>query len=71
MAGIESFKVKSLVFLMQVIQFYPYLRIVSIYACITYKKTNKEEIPLTLSRPDCLMEFCKVTLTFESVDEIL
>ena len=26
---------------------------------------------LTLSPPDCLMAFCKVTLTFESVDEIL
>ena len=26
--------------------------------------------PLTLSLPECLMEFCKVTLTFESVDEI-
>ena len=26
---------------------------------------------LTLSLPECLMEFCKVTLTFQSVDEIL
>ena len=26
---------------------------------------------LTLSLPECLMEFCKVTLTFESVDKIL
>ena len=26
---------------------------------------------LTLSLPDCLMEFCNVTLTFESVDKIL
>ena len=26
---------------------------------------------LTLSLPECLMELCKVTLTFESVDEIL
>ena len=26
---------------------------------------------LTLSLPECLIEFCKVTLTFESVDEIL
>ena len=26
---------------------------------------------LTLSLPECLMDFCKVTLTFESVDEIL
>ena len=26
---------------------------------------------LTLSPPECLMELCKVTLTFESVDEIL
>ena len=26
---------------------------------------------LTLSLPECLMEFCKVTLTFESMDEIL
>ena len=28
-------------------------------------------LSLTLSLPECLMEFCKVTLTFESVDEIL
>ena len=28
-------------------------------------------VSLTLSLPECLMEFCKVTLTFESVDEIL
>ena len=26
---------------------------------------------LTFSLPECLMEFCKVTLTFESMDEIL
>ena len=26
---------------------------------------------LTLSLPDCLMGFCKVTLTFDSMDEIL
>ena len=26
---------------------------------------------LTLSLPECLMNFCKVTLTFEYVDEIL
>ena len=26
---------------------------------------------LTLSLAECLMEFCRVTLTFESVDEIL
>ena len=26
---------------------------------------------LTLSLPECLMEFCKVTLTFQSEDEIL
>ena len=36
-----------------------------------YQKTNKEEIPLTLSLPECLMESCKVTLTFESVNQIL
>ena len=26
---------------------------------------------LTLSLPECLIEFCEVTLTFEFVDEIL
>ena len=26
---------------------------------------------LTLSLPECLKEFCEVTLTFESMDEIL
>ena len=30
-----------------------------------------ERIILTLSLPECLREFCKVTLTFESADEIL
>ena len=29
------------------------------------------QYPLTLSLPECLMEFCKVTLTFDSVDKIL
>ena len=28
-------------------------------------------ISLTVSLPESLIEFCKVTLTFESVDEIL
>ena len=32
---------------------------------------SDQNILLTLSLPECLMEFCKVTLTFESVDEIL
>ena len=33
---------------------------------------RKRSLPfLTLSLPGCLMEFCKVTQTFESVDEIL
>ena len=31
-------------------------------------KQNKD---LTLLLPECLMGFCKVTLTFESVDQIL
>ena len=30
-----------------------------------------ESIILTLSLPECLREFCKVTLTFESADKIL
>ena len=30
-----------------------------------------EVLPLTLSMPECWVEFCKMTLTFESVDEIL
>ena len=33
--------------------------------------TRKINITLTLSLPEYLMEFCKVTLTFESADEIL
>ena len=32
---------------------------------------GKEVSILTLSLPECLMGFCKVTLTFESMDEIL
>ena len=32
---------------------------------------KKTQLYLTLSLPECLMEFCKVTLTFESVVEIL
>ena len=31
----------------------------------------ESNLRLTLSLPECLMEFCKVTLTFEFVDEIL
>ena len=31
----------------------------------------KSLLSLTLSLPEYLMEFCKVTLTFESADEIL
>ena len=39
---------------------------------IIKNSTRLEDLnELTLSPPDCLMEFCKVTLTFESVDEIL
>ena len=32
---------------------------------------KKTQLYLTLSLPECLMEFCKVTLTFGSMDEIL
>ena len=32
---------------------------------------KKTQLYLTLSLPECLMEFCKATLTFESMDEIL
>ena len=32
---------------------------------------NVTQGPLTLSLPDCLMGFCTVTLTFDSMDEIL
>ena len=39
---------------------------------IIKNSTRLEDLnELTLSLPDCLMEFCEVTLTFESVDEIL
>ena len=31
----------------------------------------ESNLRLTLSLPECLMEFCKVTLTFDSVDKIL
>ena len=54
----------------------------SVFTCYKAKynnisKQNKEYysyiflISLTLSLPECLMEFCKVTLTFESADETL
>ena len=33
--------------------------------------TRKINITLTLSLPEYLMEFCKLTLPFESADEIL
>ena len=34
-------------------------------------KLQNWTIILTLSLPECLMEFCNVTVTFEYVDEIL
>ena len=34
-------------------------------------KTFYASLHLTLSLPECLMKFCKVALTFESVDETL
>ena len=38
---------------------------------ISYRHLFVQFVTLTLSLPDCLMEFCKVALTFESLDEIL
>ena len=38
---------------------------------VLHKDFNIIISSLTLSLPEYLMEFCKVTLTFESVDEIL
>ena len=32
---------------------------------------TKQLVRIIPSLPECLIEFCKVTLTFESVDEIL
>ena len=54
----------------------------SVFTCYKAKynnisKQNKEYcsyiflISFTLSLPECLMEFCKVALTFESLDETL
>jgi len=37
----------------------------------TNENLNFDVTVLTLSLPECLIEFCEVTLTFESVDEIL
>ena len=39
--------------------------------CVNDKNNNNNKNGLTLSLPECLMEFCKVALTFESVDEII
>ena len=39
--------------------------------CVNHKNNNNNKNGLTLSLPECLMEFCKVNLTCESVDEIL
>ena len=38
---------------------------------ITNENLNVDVTVLTLSVPECLIEFCEVTLTFEFVDEIL
>ena len=38
---------------------------------ITNENLNVDVTVLTLSLPECLIEFCEVTLTFEFVDEIL
>ena len=54
----------------------------SVFTCYKAKynnisKQNKKyysyifQISLTLSLPECLMEFCKAALTFESLDETL
>ena len=40
-------------------------------AIIIKAGVSKQTIMLALSLPECLMEFCKMTLTFESMDEIL
>ena len=42
----------------------------TIYRNMTRKPQSHVRF-LTLSLPECLMEFCNVTLTFESADEIL
>ena len=42
-----------------------------IFIIYTIGPQNKVIVILTLSLPEYLMEFCKVTLTFESADEIL
>ena len=34
-----------------------------------YGQSNAPFLLLTLSPPECLMEFCKVTLTFKSADD--
>ena len=38
---------------------------------ITNENLNFDVTVLTLSLPECLIEFCVETLTFEFVDEIL
>ena len=35
------------------------------------ERTKRRKRLLTLSLPECLIEFCEVTRTFEFVDEIL
>ena len=37
----------------------------------SFMREKGSNILLTLSLPECLMEFCKLTLTFDSADQIL
>jgi len=37
----------------------------------SFLQSGVNENNLTLSLPECLIEFCEMALTFESVDEIL
>ena len=36
----------------------------------SFMREKGSNILLTLSLPECLMEFCKLTLTFDSADQI-
>ena len=47
------------------------LEMQDITACFVFNIAVNRYMNLTLSLPEFLIKFCKVTLTFESVDEIV
>ena len=70
--GVDSCVMDLKVFNEHILSFSSVVSLLLIFTSfISYRHLFVQLVTLTLSLPECLMEFCKVALTFESVDEIL